>query len=73
MQVKKRRLDEAMSELGMRGKMQQMKLEKGLRSYRPEEAEEGLGAIAQADYDLKTGMLPSRMVLSLLTLRLVKP
>lgn len=71
-QVKKWRMDEAMTELGLRGKMQQMKFEKGMRAYKPTEAEEGLGAIAQADYELKTGILPSRMVLSLLTLKLLR-
>jgi DNA polymerase-3 subunit delta len=71
-QVKKMRLDEAMNELGLRGKMQQMKFEKGIKAYRPVETEEGLETIAQADYDLKTGALPSRMVLSLLTMKLLK-
>jgi DNA polymerase-3 subunit delta len=71
-QTKKWKMDDTMSELGLRGKMQQAKFEKGMRAYRPAETEEGLGNIAQADYDLKTGALPSRMVLSLLALKLLR-
>jgi DNA polymerase III delta subunit len=71
-QVKRQRLDEAMSELGLRGKLQQNKFEKGMKSYRPSETENGLGSIAQADYDLKSGALPGRMVLSLLTMKLLR-
>jgi len=69
---KKWRMEETMSELGLRGKMQQMKFEKGIRAYKPVEAQSSFSAIAQADYDLKTGALPGRMVISLLTLKLLK-
>jgi hypothetical protein len=65
-------LADTQNALGMRGKMQQANFTKGLEMYRPREVEQGLGHIAQADYELKTGVLPSRLALGLLTLKLVR-
>jgi DNA polymerase-3 subunit delta len=72
MKVKKWTLADTQNALGMRGKMQQANFTKGLEMYRPREVEQGLGHIAQADYELKTGVLPSRLALGLLTLKLVR-
>ncbi len=59
--------DEIFSELGVRGKTQQGNLQRGMRAYRPAEARAAFEKIARADLELKTGILPSAVGVSLLT------
>ncbi|MBV9079497.1 MAG: DNA polymerase III subunit delta [Elusimicrobia bacterium] len=61
-------LEEIYAALGIRGKTQQANLATGLRQYRPEDLRRSLDRVAQADYELKTGVLPSGIGVTLLTL-----
>ena len=54
----------------MRGKTQQSNLMRGVKAYKPAELRSSLEKILQADYDLKTGRLPSEMAVSILMLNL---
>lgn len=58
--------------LGQRGITQQNHFSRGLKSYRPEEAQAAFSKMAAADYDVKTGALPGEISLSLLILGLLQ-
>jgi DNA polymerase III subunit delta len=63
---KKMSAEDIYSALNLRGKTQQGNFAKGMRAYRPVETRQSLEKITQADYDLKTGTLPSDVAVSLL-------
>lgn len=66
MQEQRRGLDETLNMLGARGKTAQANMARGLKVYTPEETKAAFEKILQADYELKTGVLPSEMAVSLL-------
>ncbi len=68
--VKKMGFDDICSALNMRFKTAQTNLMKGMKAYKPAEIKTSLEKILQADYDLKTGTLPSDVDVSLLLLNL---
>lgn len=61
-------IDDIYASLGIRGKTQQANLERGMKVYRPAEARDAFDRVAQADYELKTGILSGAMGVSLLAL-----
>jgi len=60
------------SALGLRGKLQQNKFQVGLKKYSSQELADGLKYIVQADYDVKTGQLPSQMAISILMVNILE-
>lgn len=64
-------LEAIFGELGIRGKTQQANLQMGMRAYRAAEARAAFDRIARADLELKTGVLPSNVGVSLLVLGVV--
>jgi DNA polymerase-3 subunit delta len=59
-------LEEVWTQLGIRGKTQQGNFSTGLSRYNAVDIASALSRLAQAEYDLKTGALPSPVVVSLL-------
>jgi DNA polymerase-3 subunit delta len=60
--------DDIASELGLRSRTAVDQLKMGLKSYRPVEVRESFEKIAQADFEMKVGALPSDVAVSLLLL-----
>jgi DNA polymerase III subunit delta len=65
-------LEDLPSALNVRGKTNQDKFRRGLKAYTPQETRASLKKIIQAELDLKTGALPSAIVVSLLIWNLCK-
>lgn len=63
---KKMGFDDICSALNVRAKMHQTNLLKGIKTYKPAQIKTSLSKVLQADYDLKTGTLPSDVAVSLL-------
>ena len=61
-------LENLYAELGFRGKTQQANLAQGLRAYAAGEARSAFEKVAQADYELKTGITPGSVGVTLLAL-----
>ncbi|MFN0118671.1 MAG: DNA polymerase III subunit delta [Elusimicrobiota bacterium] len=72
MNEKKMGLMEVLPILGIRGKIQEALFIKGVKQYSSDELYQSLEKITQADHDLKTGTIPSSVVVSLLILNLLK-
>jgi DNA polymerase-3 subunit delta len=62
--------DDIAAELGMRARSAIDQLKIGMRSYSPDELRSAFNKIAQADFDMKMGALPSPVAVSLLLLSL---
>jgi DNA polymerase-3 subunit delta len=62
--------DDIAAELGMRSRTAIDQLKMGLKSYRPDELRTSFNKIAQADFEMKVGALPSAVAVSLLLLNL---
>jgi DNA polymerase-3 subunit delta len=65
---KKAGLTEIYTGVGVRGKLRQNLFNMGMRHYSKGDLQSNYGRVVQADFDLKTGGLPSRMAVSLLLL-----
>ncbi len=70
---KKMGLEQIYAAFNMRGKTQQANFLKGFKSYKPVELRSAIEKILQADFDLKTGRLPSEMAVSILLMNLCGP
>lgn len=67
---KKLSWDDIHAALYIRGKTYQSNLSQGLKLYTETELRQSFELISQADYDLKTGVLPSSIAVTMLLLRL---
>lgn len=63
---KKMRFDEIFTLMRIRSVLQQRKFQSGLKLYNKDDSRSALRKVVQADFDLKTGKLPSSMAVSLL-------
>ncbi len=61
-------VDDIAAELGFRSRTAVDQLKMGLKSYRPDEVRTSFNKIAQADFEMKVGALPSGVAVSLLLL-----
>jgi DNA polymerase III subunit delta len=61
-------IDEIFASLGIRGKTQQANLARAMNIYKPGDARDAFDRIAQADYELKTGILSGSIGVSLLAM-----
>lgn len=69
---KRMSVEEISSELGIRGMTQKRLLERGIKVFESAEIEASFSKIAEADFQLKTGLLTSEISVSLLLLSLLK-
>ena len=64
--------EEAAGELGIRALTQKRNLESAVRSYSREESKGAFSKIAEADFQMKTGLLSAEISTTLLVLSLVR-
>jgi DNA polymerase III delta subunit len=65
LQRKKWKMEDVYAEFRMRGKTQQGQLMTALRSYTPAQLERGFEQLVRADYEMKSGLIPNELTLSL--------